>query len=114
MKLRRGAAAAGDALWPWPPPIWRGVPRWHRDRGFKPSPEAPADYPTTAEGRLRHDLTALVFRPGEGFIVKVLYYRNWAPEDHPLARGQGESKKAWGRKLAAACAEAVYTLVGEC
>lgn len=83
--------------------------------GFEPDPEAYADYPEEAEAQLRHDAKS-VFSPRKGFIVKVLFHREWAfDQGHPLAMEVTTDMRAWGRtKMAPACAKAIYTLVGEC
>ena len=114
--LRR-VPAAGDEQWPWPPPMRPKVPDWHPHLGFQPDPEEYAGYPDAeeAEAQLRHD-AAYVFSPSKGFIVKVLFRREWAGEQgHPLKNDVPINMRAWGRtKMAPACAKAIYTLVGEC
>jgi hypothetical protein len=93
--LRRGRAG-GNADFPWPP----------RSR----VPIRQTEWPVES---MRNDLRAY-FPPVCEHYVKVLYAKEWKRGSSQLAWEGPDDTRGWERRVAAAAAEAVFTLVGEC
>lgn len=65
------------------------------------------------EDAFRFDLQQELFAY-DTYHCKILYMSEWRTKGNPLAWEPEAGIKDWQRRMAAACAEAVYTLVGEC
>lgn len=103
--LRRGAA--GDDS-PWPPPPTKAL---------LPGMFASADADNFAgvDGTFQFcEVLRRMFSPKDGYHINVVYLREFARGEHPLAFASQIEYRAWQQRVVAACAEAVYTLVGEC
>jgi hypothetical protein len=101
--LRRGRAGGSDGF-PWPPPL--EIDLGQGDFAFD------ADSPITLLDQLQAVLRNF-FRERDGCFTKVLYMKEFKTGEHSLAWEAGQTQ-GWKERLMAACAEAVYTLVGEC
>lgn len=99
-----GAASASAS---WPPP--KRVPTHRPNFGW--SEGAGSNTGFANRNRLLNDLYAL-FPVRHGFLIQILYMEEWeAGEDNPVAFSEYAKAVGWSRRMAAACAEAVYGLL---
>lgn len=106
---RDGASAGAStaAAAPWPPALRTPVP----DPDFGFPPQQAGGY--VSRHRLLHELAAL-FPTRAGHFVKILYQEEWEEHDNPVVwTGSYDTARGWCRRMGAACAEAVYSLLAD-